>query len=152
MPKHLTRRVVLAGACGTCAAVATGCAVYTPSGPAVAPAAPTAPAPDAGAPAGGGAVAPETLAAVADVPVGGGVVLADRDLVIVQPVAGEFRAYSATCTHQGCAVSEVTDGQIVCTCHGSMFAVADGSPTAGPAQTALPGRAVAVDGTSLVSA
>jgi Rieske Fe-S protein len=92
-----------------------------------------APAPPA-APTGEGTV----LAAVPDVPVGGGVVLADRDVVITQPVSGTFKAFSATCTHQGCAVSEVANGTINCPCHGSRFAVADGSVTAGPATTPLP--------------
>ena len=34
------------------------------------------------------------LAAVADVPVGGGVVLADRDVVITQPVPATFKAFT----------------------------------------------------------
>ena len=94
-----------------------------------------APAPPAG-PAGKGSV----LATVGDVPVGGGVVLADRDVVVTQPVPGTFQAFSATCTHQGCTVSEVANGTINCPCHGSRFAVADGSVTAGPATTRCPRR------------
>jgi len=57
--------------------------------------------------------------------------------VVTQPVSGTFKAFSATCTHQGCAVSEVANGTINCPCHGSRFAVADGSVTAGPATTPL---------------
>ena len=90
------------------------------------------------------------LAAVADVPVGGGVVLADRDVVVTQPVSGTFKAFSATCTHQGCAVSEVANGTINCPCHGSRFAVADGSVTAGPATTPLPEKTVAVQDNAVV--
>jgi Rieske Fe-S protein len=136
-PTGLRRRTVLAGCGGLCTAALAGCTVYGPSGP-VAPPAP-APAPPA-VPAGDGSV----LAAVDDVPVGGGVVLADRDVVVTQPVPGTFKAFSATCTHQGCAVSEVTNGTINCPCHGSRFAVADGSVTAGPASTPLPEKTVAV--------
>jgi Rieske Fe-S protein len=116
---------------------------YGPAGP-VAPPAP-APVP-AAAPAGEVSV----LAAVADVPVGGGVVLADRDVVVTQPVSGTFKAFSATCTHQGCAVSEVANGTINCPCHGSRFAVADGSVTAGPATTPLPEKTVAVQDNAVV--
>ena len=81
------------------------------------------------------------MAAVADVPVGGGIVLADQDLVVTQPVAGTFKGFSATCTHQGCKVKEVVGGTINCPCHGSKFAVADGTPTAGPAKKPLPEKA-----------
>jgi Rieske Fe-S protein len=77
-------------------------------------------------------------------------VLADRDVAVTRPTSGEFRAFSATCTHQGCAVTTVTDGQIVCPCHDSRFAVADGSVTRGPAKQPLPERAIAVDGDSVV--
>jgi Rieske Fe-S protein len=143
-PIALTRRAVLAGGCGAACAVAlTGCAGYGSGGPTPAP----APAPAANPAAG-----PTALAAVADVPVGGGVVVAAQDVVVTQPVAGEFKAFSATCTHQGCTVNEVAGGTINCPCHGSRFAVADGSPTAGPAKKPLPAKAVSVQGDSVVLA
>jgi Rieske Fe-S protein len=107
-----------------------------------------APVPAGSAPAGSAAA----LAAVADVPVGGGVVLAAQSLVVTQPQAGTFKAFSATCTHQGCTVNEVKGGTINCPCHGSKFAIADGSPTAGPAKRPLPEKAVAVQGSSIVLA
>jgi Rieske Fe-S protein len=47
------------------------------------------------------------------------------------------KAFSVACTHQGCAVSEVADGTIICACHGSKFRVADGSVANGPATTPL---------------
>ncbi|HEY0698988.1 MAG TPA: Rieske (2Fe-2S) protein, partial [Micromonospora sp.] len=100
--------------------------------------------------AGGTAVGAGAVAAVADVPVGGGIVLAAQDLVVTQPVAGTFKGYSATCTHQGCKVNEVADGTINCPCHGSKFSVADGAPTAGPASKPLPEKPVAVQGASVV--
>lgn len=80
---------------------------------------------------------PGPLAAVADIPVGGGTIFAAQQVVITQPAEGEFRAFSTTCTHQGCAVATVADGTINCTCHGSRFAIADGSVTAGPAPRPL---------------
>ena len=120
----LDRRAVLVGACGTCAVVVTGCAAYGPAQPAPAPA-PAPAQPGAGA-------ADAKLAATADVPVGGGVILADAQLVITQPKAGTFKAFSATCTHKSCLVGDVRDGMIVCTCHGSEFSITDGSVVAAP--------------------
>ena len=138
----LDRRAVLVGACGTCAVVVTGCAAYGPAQPAPAP----APAqPGAGA-------ADANLAATADVPVGGGVILADAQLVITQPKAGTFKAFSAICTHQGCAVSTVENGTINCPCHGSEFAITDGSVVAGPAPKPLPAQAIKVSGGSITAA
>jgi Rieske Fe-S protein len=84
--------------------------------------------------------------------VGGGVVLAPQQLVVTQPQAGTFKAFSAICTHQGCTVSEVKGGTINCPCHGSKFAVADGTPTAGPAKKPLAETAVTVQGSSVVLA
>jgi Rieske Fe-S protein len=145
MTELLARRAVLTAGCGAACAVAlTACAGYGAGGPAPAP----APAPPAPA-AGGGAPA---LVAVADVPVGGGVVLAAQSLVVTQPAAGTFKAFDATCTHQGCIVNEVKGGTINCPCHGSKFAVADGAPTAGPAKKPLPEKAVTVQGSAVVLA
>ena len=86
----LDRRSVLVGACGTCAVVVAGCAAYGPGQPAPAPA-PSAQSGGVGGGAGSGSgSAGGKLAATADVPVGGGVVLADAQLVITQPKAGTF--------------------------------------------------------------
>jgi Rieske Fe-S protein len=90
--------------------------------------------------------APPGLASTADIPVGGGKVFPEEEVVITQPTEGEFRCFSAVCTHQGCLVNAVQNGTINCDCHGSRFAVADGSVTAGPAPTALPERSVRVNG------
>jgi Rieske Fe-S protein len=69
-----------------------------------------------------------------DVPVGGGVI--EDDVVITQPTKGDFRAFSAACTHQGCLVAEVSDGFIICPCHGSHFAIDTGEPTSDSLATA----------------
>jgi Rieske Fe-S protein len=90
--------------------------------------------------------APPGLASTGDIPVGGGKIFAEEEVVITQPTKGEFRCFSAICTHQGCVVNAVKGGTINCDCHGSKFAVADGSVTAGPAPTPLPERSVRVDG------
>jgi Rieske Fe-S protein len=148
-PNPLTRRAFVAGTCGAaCVTALSACATYR-VGPAPAPA---AAAPDAqGAPAQGGSAQGgsaqgSALTSTSDIPVGGGTVFAEQDVVITQPEAGEFRAFSATCTHQGCPVTEVTDGTINCNCHGSKFAVADGSVVDGPADSPLPERGISVTG------
>ncbi|GAA4355346.1 Rieske (2Fe-2S) protein [Angustibacter luteus] len=66
----------------------------------------------------------------ADVPVGGGTVFASSNVVVTQPTSGDFKGFNTRCTHQGCAVSSVADGYIICPCHNSRFAVGDGAPTA----------------------
>ncbi|MFE5709443.1 Rieske (2Fe-2S) protein [Streptomyces sp. NPDC056501] len=86
------------------------------------------------------------LARTADIPVGGGKVIAGQGLVITQPKAGEFHAFSSKCTHAGCAVSEVKDGVIVCPCHQSRFDVSDGSVKGGPATAPLPPTPIQVVG------
>ncbi|WP_017241507.1 Rieske (2Fe-2S) protein [Streptomyces sp. SS] len=93
------------------------------------------------APEGGG-----TLARTGDIPVGGGKVLADKGVVITQPKAGEFKAFSSKCTHAGCAVGSVQDGVIVCPCHQSKFDASDGSVKSGPATASLPPTPIQVVG------
>ncbi|MEU3901754.1 Rieske (2Fe-2S) protein [Streptomyces sp. NPDC045251] len=91
----------------------------------------------------------QELVRTSDVPVGGGKILADRKIVVTQPQQGEFKAFSAVCTHQNCLVSDVRDGTIDCACHGSRFSVADGSVEQGPATRPLPEERIAVDGNSV---
>jgi Rieske Fe-S protein len=93
-----------------------------------------------------------TLAKVSDVPVGGGVVLADQKVVLTQPTEGEIKAFSAVCTHRGCTLAEVADGTINCGCHGSRFSSQDGSVRNGPATRPLPTVAVTVEGDRIVPA
>jgi Rieske Fe-S protein len=78
--------------------------------------------------------------------VGGGTVLGQQKVVITQPTEGEFAAFSAVCTHQGCLVQSVSEGTINCPCHGSSFSAADGSVVSGPAQAPLERREVTVEG------
>ena len=87
-----------------------------------------------------------TSVAAADVPVGGGTILKDEKVVVTQPSKGDFKAFTAVCTHKGCTVAKVESGLIMCPCHGSKFSIEDGSRKAGPAQAALASKKVTVEG------
>ncbi|MFI6650279.1 Rieske (2Fe-2S) protein [Streptomyces sp. NPDC050529] len=100
---------------------------------------------DDGGDGGGGPV----LAKTADIPEGGGKIFTEQGVVVTQPAAGEFKAFSSKCTHAGCAVSSVSDGAINCPCHGSKFDVATGAVKTGPATTPLPAAAITVEGDSI---
>jgi len=95
---------------------------------------------------------PPSLALTSDVPVGGGKILADKKIVITQPRAGSFEAFTAICTHQGCTVSDVSGGTVNCPCHGSRISIANGSVVTGPAASALAPVSIKVQGTSIVQA
>jgi Rieske Fe-S protein len=92
------------------------------------------------------------LTKTADVPVGGGKIFADQKVVVTQPTQGDFKAFSAVCTHQGCTVSTVSDGTINCPCHGSKFRIADASVAAGPAPRPLPAQPITVKGGEILLA
>ncbi|GHF58413.1 iron-sulfur protein [Streptomyces griseosporeus] len=102
-------------------------------------------APSKGDAAAGGTV----LAKTSDIPEGGGKIFKDHGVVVTQPSAGTFKAFSSTCTHQGCTVSGVADGVITCPCHHSAFSVTDGSVKKGPATKALPDKQITVSGDSI---
>jgi Rieske Fe-S protein len=106
--------------------------------------------PDGGGGTGGSAGA--VLASTSDVPVGGCAVFESEKVVVTQPTEGEFKAFSSTCTHQGCAVSSSSDGEIPCNCHGSRFSLEDGSVLDGPATAPLGEVAITVEGDSITLA
>jgi Rieske Fe-S protein len=84
-----------------------------------------------------------------DVPVGGGAVNQDARVVVTQPAAGQYKAFTAVCTHQGCIVSDVKNGIITCPCHGSEYSAADGSVKTGPAVSPLASKPVSVSGDTI---
>jgi cytochrome b6-f complex iron-sulfur subunit len=72
--------------------------------------------------------------------------------VLVHLQNGDFVAYSAICTHQGCTVA-YKNAQLACPCHGSIFDPARGAEVvAGPAPSPLPEIPVKVEGGEIVRA
>ncbi|MEV6051795.1 Rieske (2Fe-2S) protein [Streptomyces sp. NPDC052107] len=94
----------------------------------------------------GGTAGGTALAKTSDIPEGGGKVFKDQGVVVTQPAAGTFKAFSSKCTHQGCAVGSVANGVIVCPCHNSHFSAEDGSVKQGPATQPLPAAKITVAG------
>lgn len=88
---------------------------------------------------------PSQLGSVTDIAVGGGKVFASPPLVVTHPAAGQFKAFSGVCTHSGCTLSGVKDGQIDCPCHGCRFSAATGAVVKGPATVALPAVQIAIE-------
>jgi Rieske Fe-S protein len=158
-----SRRAVLIGAGATCAAMLTGCTTYDANnggfvGQTSAPASSASGAAVASgtgaasgtSTAGGDAPAANALATTSEVPDGGGKIIDGKNIVVTQPEAGSFKAFTAVCTHQGCIVSTVSGGTIDCPCHGSKFSIKDGSVVNGPATQPLAAIAIKVEGTSIV--
>ena len=85
----------------------------------------------------------------ADIPVGGGTVFAAAKVVVTQPRAGDFKAFSAICTHMGCTVAGVVNGTITCPCHGSTYDMTTGQVTGGPAPAPLPSKTLTITGGSI---
>lgn len=126
------RRPVLCGAAAACVTALGGCAGYgkgrLPS---------TAPQLAATG------VSGTAIVSVADIPIGSGAILVDRQLVVTRPRADEVHVLSAVCTHQGCTVDAVANGTVSCPCHGSAFSLT-GEVTSGPATKPLPAQQFAV--------
>ena len=77
-------------------------------------------------------------------PHGGGLILASDHVVLVMEANGQLKAFSSTCTHQGCTVASVVNGVIQCPCHGSQFSAVNGDVIQGPATRPLPPVAISV--------
>ncbi|MGW6475756.1 Rieske (2Fe-2S) protein [Streptomyces nigra] len=103
-----------------------------------------------GAAAGGGGGA--ALAKTADIPEGGAKVFDAEKVVVSQPAAGDFKAFSTVCTHQNCPMTDLKEDTLSCACHGSQFSVLDGSVKKGPATQPLPAKKIDVAGGSITLA
>ncbi|MGV9932157.1 Rieske (2Fe-2S) protein [Streptomyces olivaceoviridis] len=147
MTQPATRRTVLATGAG---AIALGCVGCGAENGGEATSTPSASAASASSPAAQeAATGGKALTKTSDIPEGGGKVFKQEKVVVTQPKKGDFKAFSAICTHQGCTVNAVADGTIDCPCHGSRFRIDDGSVAHGPATRPLPKRSIKVDGKSI---
>ncbi|AVH55823.1 MULTISPECIES: Rieske (2Fe-2S) protein [Streptomyces] len=146
IPGDVNRRTVVAGV-GTAglAAALTACGTNDKE---QAPSQNTATPTQSGAPSKAAGTGGTVLGKTSDIPVGGGMVYAKAKVVVTQPTSGDFKGFSAICTHQGCTVNKVQDGEILCPCHKSKFKITDGGVAEGPATKPLPAAEVTVaDGT-----
>ncbi|WP_328629335.1 Rieske (2Fe-2S) protein [Streptomyces sp. NBC_00353] len=147
------RTVLTAGAAGAAGLVAA-CGSSGDRGGSTASAPETSrgatPSTGAGAASAAGSVpGGEALAKTSDIPVGGGKVFAEQEVVVTQPKEGEFKGFSAICTHMGCTVAEVSDGTINCPCHGSRYSITDAAVVAGPAPQPLAAERITVTGDTI---
>ncbi|MFC4857498.1 Rieske (2Fe-2S) protein [Actinophytocola glycyrrhizae] len=104
-------------------------------------------------PTGGGGGA-QGLAALADVPDGGGLIVDNPagGKILLARTGDEVKAYNAACTHMGTIVGAPTDGVTVCPSHGSEFDTETGAVKKGPATQPLPTVEVQVEGDQIVLA
>lgn len=145
MAIEVPRKTVLAGAgIGLAAAAVAACSSGSDPEPAASSASSAAPEASEAAP---GAAEAGAITTTAEVPVGSGVIV--DEIVVTQPVAGDYKGFSAVCTHTGCLLNKIADGTINCPCHGSKFSL-DGAVVNGPASRPLDTVAVRVQGTSIV--
>ena len=103
-----------------------------------------------GGDSGSGDAAGGGIGTTADVPVGGGTVFQKEKVVVTQPTEGDFKAFTAVCTHQGCTVGSVKGDTIQCNCHGSQYNAADGKVKKGPASKPLAAKKITVEGDQLI--
>jgi nitrite reductase/ring-hydroxylating ferredoxin subunit len=156
---------VLFGLVATGGVIVTGCGGGEDDGAVDGNAAPQRPAPSAtplaeesyepfpGADDGGGTGDDGTgLVKSGDVPVGGAVLAGEY--LIAQPQRGVFKAFDATCPHQGVTVDPPigTNDYFMCPGHNSKFRLADGSRISGPAPRGLKPVAVRVKNGYVVEA
>ncbi|MFE5538022.1 Rieske (2Fe-2S) protein [Streptomyces sp. NPDC056492] len=134
------RRTVLKGAAAIAGAVGAGAALSACS---------TGGNSGSGSPA--VPAAPVELGAVSEVPVGGSKLFREKKLVVSCPAEGQYKAFSAQCTHAGCVLDKIDDGEGNCPCHGSRFDVTTGKVLRGPATDPLPAVPVKAEGGKLIA-
>lgn len=101
------------------------------------------PAPEAPATTG-----PVAVAKTTDIPIGSGKKfdVEGVPILVTQPRAGEFRGFSAVCTHAGFVMTNMANSEIKCDNHGAVYSADDGSVLSGPAPRALGKVTVTVEG------
>jgi len=105
---------------------------------------------DTGGTDGGGTTSSGGIGTTSEVPVGSGKIFKAEKVVVTQPTEGQFKAFSAVCTHEGCVVNNIKGEDINCICHNSVFSTVDGSAVSGKATRALEELKVTVEGENLI--
>ncbi|GGS95500.1 hypothetical protein GCM10010286_20610 [Streptomyces toxytricini] len=82
---------------------------------------------------------------------GGAKLYRERKLIVSCPAEGQYKAFSAQCTHAGCVLDKIVQGEGNCPCHGSRFDTATGKPLRGPATDPLPEVPVRAEGGRLIA-
>ncbi|MFJ2646822.1 Rieske (2Fe-2S) protein [Streptomyces sp. NPDC087420] len=95
--------------------------------------------------------APEPLGAASEVPVGGAKLYREQRVIVYCPAKGEYKGFSAQCTHAGCLLEKLEGTIGDCPCHGSRFDVTTGEAVHGPATVPLPKVPVRLEGDNLVA-
>ncbi|MER8090478.1 Rieske (2Fe-2S) protein [Streptomyces sp. NPDC058316] len=95
--------------------------------------------------------APVELGAPEEVPVGGSKLYRDQRVIVSCPAKGQYKAFSAQCTHAGCLLNKIEDNVGECPCHGSHFDTTTGKALHGPATVPLPAVPVRLEGGKLIA-
>ncbi|MFD5325922.1 Rieske (2Fe-2S) protein [Streptomyces sp. NPDC127092] len=95
--------------------------------------------------------APVALGAPDEVPVGGAKLYREQRVLVHCPAQGQYKAFSAQCTHAGCVLDKIENNEGNCPCHGSRFDVTTGKALQGPATVPLPEVPVRVENGKLVA-
>ncbi|WMX47628.1 Rieske (2Fe-2S) protein [Streptomyces roseicoloratus] len=95
--------------------------------------------------------APVALGAPDEVPVGGARLYREQRLLVHCPAQGQYKAFSAQCTHAGCVLDKIENNEGNCPCHGSRFDVTTGKALQGPATVPLPEVPVRVENGKLIA-
>ena len=135
---HVTRRRFCAGACqaasgATLATLFTACGGGSPTSP-------------SGNVSTLGTIAGRFTTGRVDVTVAGSALASEGGAAVIESIAGmfllartsatSFTAIDATCTHEGCTVTNTDGDQYVCPCHGSRY-TRSGQVVHGPAMASL---------------
>ena len=143
--------VGLAGAVSACGSGGSGSssAGTTAGAPPATAGAGSAPSSASGGGASTAGAQGSALATTSEIPVGSGKIFTSEKVVVTQPNSGDFKAFSAVCTHMGCIVSTISNGTIDCPCHGSQYSISTGAVVGGPAPSPLAAQTIKVTGSNI---
>jgi Rieske Fe-S protein len=144
--------VGLAGAVSACGSGGSSSSAGTSAGTSAAPPATGGASAPSSASGGAGSTAGaqgSALASTGEIPVGSGKIFTSEKVVVTQPNSGDFKAFSAVCTHMGCIVSTISNGTIDCPCHGSQYSISTGAVVGGPAPSPLASQSIKVTGSNI---